>query len=79
MIETSARQAAAVRQQIQELTVEDKLLSMTEIKIKDEVKLHYCTLYAVSFYQYFSHKMTLFFQYTFVLTAFVFHNCFANV
>ena len=39
VIETSARQASALKQEIHELTVEDKMLSMTEIKIKDEVKL----------------------------------------
>ena len=38
VIETSARQANALKQEIHELTVEDKMLSMTEIKIKDEVK-----------------------------------------
>ena len=39
VIETSARHAASLKQEIQELTVEDKMLSMTEIKIKDEIKL----------------------------------------
>ena len=39
VIETSARHASALKQEIQELTVEDKMLSMTEIKIKDEIKL----------------------------------------
>ena len=39
IIETSARHAAALKHEIQELTVEDKMLSMTEIKIKDEIKL----------------------------------------
>ena len=53
VIETSARQAgfvtdstfleappfaASLKEKIQELTVEDKMLSMTEIKIKEEVK-----------------------------------------
>ena len=38
VIETSVRQASALKQEIQELTVEDKMLSMTEIKIKDEIK-----------------------------------------
>ena len=39
IIDTSTRHASALRQEIQELTVEDKMLSMTEIKIKDEIKL----------------------------------------
>ena len=39
VIDTSVRHASALKQDIQELTVEDKILSMTEIKIKDEVKL----------------------------------------
>jgi chromosome segregation ATPase len=38
VIETSARQTCALKETIQELTVEDKMLSMTEIKIKDEVR-----------------------------------------
>lgn len=38
VIETSARQAGALREKIHELTVEDKMLSMTEIKIKEEVR-----------------------------------------
>ena len=39
VIETSTRHASALKQEIQELTVEDKMLSMAEIKIKDEIKL----------------------------------------
>ena len=39
VIETSTRHASALNHEIQELTVEDKMLSMAEIKIKDEIKL----------------------------------------
>ena len=39
MIETSTRHSTALKQEIHELTVEDKMLSMAEIKIKDEIKL----------------------------------------
>ena len=39
VIETSTRHSTALRQEIHELTVEDKMLSMAEIKIKDEIKL----------------------------------------
>ena len=39
VIETSTRHASALKHEIQELTVEDKMLSMAEIKIKDEIKL----------------------------------------
>ena len=39
VIETSSRHCTALKQEIHELTVEDKMLSMAEIKIKDEIKL----------------------------------------
>ena len=39
VIETSSRHSTALKQEIHELTVEDKMLSMAEIKIKDEIKL----------------------------------------
>ena len=39
VIETSGRHSIALKQEIHELTVEDKMLSMAEIKIKDEIKL----------------------------------------